>query len=117
MPQHYNSTCIRYVKKQERKENDKRERKQERIEAIRGKVHQTQHVGVGNTKPPCGKIDMVKTGIVPGIRGWDPNCLSVGEVLHQWAPGCKLSDEPVKDKNHLKINKMATRMRATTAKA
>jgi len=43
----------------------------------------------------------------------------MGESLNLWAPGTGPSDEPLKDKNHMKINKVAVtnKIRATTAKA
>lgn len=63
-----------------------------------------------------GRNELKERGVWAGVAGYDANSLTVGEVITKWAPGCELSKEPKMDKNAIKMNKHAIKVRATTAK-
>ena len=55
MPGFYNAEQVAYFKKLEAEANAKKERKQARLEQIRIKAYEKNHVEIGTAKPLFGK--------------------------------------------------------------
>ena len=107
MPGFYNSTQVRYFKEMEQKQDRKNAKKEEYLNNIRTRAYEKTNIEIGQSRKVV--IKGVPEGLVAGNPGFDANMEGVGALFEVWAPGTGLSNEPVKDKHHININKMATR--------